>query len=301
MRRDTPAARDWDCIACSCPSPIPHQPQQQPHWYWYWHRGACCVELAPIVKWTFAPPPACVFQACLAGFGCRDTLGCVHAHVHVIANSPAAVAAFQSPDSRFQRHHFRMDAALVDFLAVAQLAWWPISKCIFAVQVVLSLLLHVVIRLLSPFWIVGSFLLLPFVHLARGLFHVVTFPLQVKWLERIEVCASVDRQRLENNTKGIQTLYIYLGTAGIIGCLTGAVLYFIFNLLSPSISNQPTPKPKPRETRTTADFRNQQRGKREERLSGHSGSSRVIVARPPASKRSGLLSQSIVEEEDSDI
>lgn len=83
MRRDTPAARDWDCIACSCPSPIPYQPQ--PHWHWHRYRGACCVELAPIVKWTFAPPPACVFQACLAGFGCRDTLGCVHAYVHVIA------------------------------------------------------------------------------------------------------------------------------------------------------------------------------------------------------------------------
>ncbi|OSS43667.1 hypothetical protein B5807_11561 [Epicoccum nigrum] len=176
-----------------------------------------------------------------------------------------------------------MDAALVDFLAVARLAWWPISRCIFAVRVVLSLLLNIINRLLSPFWIVGSFLLLPFTHLAKGLFHVVTFPLQAKWLERIE------------------TLYIYLGIAALIGCLAGAVLHFIFNLLSSSISNQPTPKPKPRETRTTAEFRSQQRGKREERLSGHSGPSRVIVARPPASKRSGLLSQSIVEEEDSDI
>lgn len=176
-----------------------------------------------------------------------------------------------------------MDAVLVDFLAVARLAWWPISKCIFAVQVVLSLLLNVIIRLLSPFWVVGSFLLLPFIHLAKALFYVVTFPLQVKWLERIE------------------TLYTYLGTAGLIGCLTGAVLYFIFNLLSSSIINQPTPKPKPRETRTAAEFKSQQSGKREERLSGRSGPSRVIVARPPASKRSDLLSQSIVEEEDSDI
>jgi hypothetical protein len=184
-------ARDWDCIACSCPSPIPHQPQ--PHWHWQWHRGACYVELAPIVKLTIDfRSTTCL---CLAGLGCRNTLGRVHAHVHVIAKSLWLLSNRQTR-TLSDITHSRMDVSLIDFLAVARLAWWPISKCIFAVQAVLLLLLNVIIRLLSPFWIVGSFLLLPFVHLAKGLFHVVTFPLQVKWLERIEVCASVDRQRL---------------------------------------------------------------------------------------------------------
>ncbi|KAF2999204.1 hypothetical protein E8E13_000128 [Curvularia kusanoi] len=183
-----------------------------------------------------------------------------------------------------------MDPTLVDFLAVAQLAWWPVSKslyalskCIYALQFVLLVALRVVLVLLSPIWNVISFLLLPFVHLAKGLFTVVTFPLQVKWLERIE------------------TLYIYLGTAGLIGCMTGAVLYFIFNLLSSSLSSHATSNPKPRRSRTAAEFRTEQREKREERLSDYSGPSRVISERTPASKRRDLLSQSIAEEEDSDL
>jgi hypothetical protein len=80
-----------------------------------------------------------------------------------------------------------MDGALVKFLTVVNLVWWPISKLIATVRIVLSPILRLVVFLLSPIWIVGSFLVLPFVHLARGLYHTLTLPLQVKWLERIEV------------------------------------------------------------------------------------------------------------------
>jgi hypothetical protein len=82
-----------------------------------------------------------------------------------------------------------MDNALVKSLTVVHLLWWPISKLINLVRVVLSPPLRLLVFLLSPIWIVGSFLVLPFVHLVRGLYHVVTLPLQVKWLERIEVCS----------------------------------------------------------------------------------------------------------------
>ena len=80
-----------------------------------------------------------------------------------------------------------MDKALNNFISVVHVVWWPISKLLNAFRIVLSPVLHVVVFLLSPIWIVGGFLLLPFIHLAKGLFHIVTLPLQVKWLERIEV------------------------------------------------------------------------------------------------------------------
>lgn len=81
-----------------------------------------------------------------------------------------------------------MDDALVKFLTVVHLLWWPCSKLINTVRIVLSPFLHLIVFLLSPIWIVGGFLILPFIHLFKGLYHIVTLPLQVKWLERIEVC-----------------------------------------------------------------------------------------------------------------
>lgn len=80
-----------------------------------------------------------------------------------------------------------MDNALVKFLTVVHLIWWPISKLINTVRILLSPVLRLVIVLLSPIRIVGGFLLLPFVHLVKALYNTVTIPLQVKWLERIEV------------------------------------------------------------------------------------------------------------------
>ena len=80
-----------------------------------------------------------------------------------------------------------MDKVLNNFFVFVQVIWWPISKLTNTFRIILSPVLHVVIFLLSPIWIVGGFLLLPFIHLTKGLFNIVTLPLQVKWLERIEV------------------------------------------------------------------------------------------------------------------
>lgn len=85
-----------------------------------------------------------------------------------------------------------MDNALAKFLTVVDLIWWPINKLINAGRIVLSPILRLVVFFLSPIWIVGSFLVLPIVHLVRGLFRIITLPLQVKWLERIEVSPCSD-------------------------------------------------------------------------------------------------------------
>ncbi|KAF3035643.1 hypothetical protein E8E11_004500 [Didymella keratinophila] len=176
-----------------------------------------------------------------------------------------------------------MDGALIKLLTVVNLVWWPISKLINTTRIVLSPILQLVVFLLSPIWIVGSFLVLPFIHLVRGLYHVVTLPLQVKWLERIE------------------TLYIYLGTAGLVGCMTGAVLYFIFKVLSSSLSiDNNTSKEKHRIGRTTAEFRAARREK-QDRMLGPSLSIPVVVDKVAGRRGRGLLSQTIVEEEDSDF
>lgn len=80
-----------------------------------------------------------------------------------------------------------MEEAPFNFFIAVQLVWWPFSKLLNAVRVLLSPFFYTIVFLVSPIWIVGTFLLLPFVHLAKGLFHIITVPLQVKWLERIEV------------------------------------------------------------------------------------------------------------------
>ncbi|KAJ4405454.1 hypothetical protein N0V91_005194 [Didymella pomorum] len=175
-----------------------------------------------------------------------------------------------------------MDGALVKFLTVVNLVWWPISKLINTIQSILSPILRLVVLLFSPIWIVGSFLVLPFVHLVKGLYHVITLPLTVKWLERIE------------------TLYIYLGTAGLVGCMTGAVLYFIFKLLSSALSIDAGSKYKPPKGRTTAEFRAARREK-QDRMLAPSLPIPVVVDKVPGRRGRGLLSQIIVEEDDSDF
>ncbi|KAF2630366.1 hypothetical protein BU25DRAFT_256988 [Macroventuria anomochaeta] len=175
-----------------------------------------------------------------------------------------------------------MDKALVNFLTVVQLVWWPLRKLTNAIRFIVSPVLHAVVFILSPIWIVGSFMLLPFIHLAKGLFHIITLPLQVKWLERIE------------------TLYIYLGTAGLIGCMTGAVLYFIFKFLSSSLSIDATSRVKPRKGRTTAEFRSARREK-QDRILASMPPTQVVLDKASRRRRHGLLSQTIVEEEDSDF
>ncbi|KAF4303121.1 hypothetical protein GTA08_BOTSDO09251 [Botryosphaeria dothidea] len=64
---------------------------------------------------------------------------------------------------------------------------------------------------LSPLYYGLQFVLLPFIYLARFGSRVIVFPFVL--LARLE------------------TLYVYLGVAGIIGVCAGGILYFIFSAL----------------------------------------------------------------------
>lgn len=60
--------------------------------------------------------------------------------------------------------------------AVLYIIWWPINQ-----------ILKGVVFVLTPIWTLVSFILLPFIHLARTLINIITFPFSAQWLERIEV------------------------------------------------------------------------------------------------------------------
>jgi hypothetical protein len=60
--------------------------------------------------------------------------------------------------------------------AVLYIVWWPIKQ-----------ILKSIVVLLTPLWTLASFILLPFIHLARTVSNIITFPFSVQWLDRIEV------------------------------------------------------------------------------------------------------------------
>ncbi|KAH7357443.1 hypothetical protein BKA66DRAFT_574440 [Pyrenochaeta sp. MPI-SDFR-AT-0127] len=164
------------------------------------------------------------------------------------------------------------DALTIVFI-ILHLVWWPVSK-----------LIRLIAILLSPIWVLGSFLLLPFIHLGHTIINVVSFPFSLQWRERFE------------------TLYIFLATAGLIGCLTGAILFITFKFLSSTLNIDPTVASKPREKgRTTADYRAARRVKREELIDHSPVATPVVLKKVSGPRRRGLLSQAIIEEEDSDF
>lgn len=176
-------------------------------------------------------------------------------------------------------------------LTTVYIIWWPINQLLKAAVVVIT-----------PVWNFLSFILLPFIHLAQTIFNIVTFPFAGKWLDRIEVHTNATRCKLRI-LKQIQTLYIYLGTAGLIGCMTGAVVYVLFKALSSSLNLDSAPR-KP--GRTVAEFRVEQRSKghrvkKEKSPDVTPTPTPVILKRVPGPRRQGLLSQAIIEEEDSDF
>jgi hypothetical protein len=65
-------------------------------------------------------------------------------------------------------------------VVTAEFIWWPIGKLINAI-------IYTTILLLSPFYNVIIFILLPFIHFANAIITVISIPFSVKWLERIEV------------------------------------------------------------------------------------------------------------------
>jgi hypothetical protein len=101
-------------------------------------------------------------------------------------------------------------------------------------------------------------------------------------------------------SKPLQTLYIYLGTATLIGGLTGGVLFAIYSFLSSSlnIDSAASPTP-PKQGRTPAEFQAARREKQQKAVDREPPTP-VLLDKPPSSRRRGLLSQTIDEEEDSD-
>jgi hypothetical protein len=177
------------------------------------------------------------------------------------------------------------DALAIVFLVFHVLSW-PLVK-----------LANAVIILLSPIWTLVAFLLLPFVHLARVFVNIASFPFKTQWLERIEVTML---RSLTAPSKTLQTLYIYLGTATLIGGLTGGVLFAIYSFLSSSLNIDPaTPPAAPDQGRTPAEFQAARREKQHKAVNRQPPTP-VLLDKPPSSRRRGLLSQTIDEEEDSD-
>jgi hypothetical protein len=96
-------------------------------------------------------------------------------------------------------------------------------------------------------------------------------------------------------------VYVYLGTAGLIGCLTGAVLFLIFRLLSSTLNMDSTIVPQSEDKgRTAAAYRAARREKMEMTKQSPSASP-IVLKKVAGPRRRGLLSQAIIEEEDSDF
>jgi hypothetical protein len=83
--------------------------------------------------------------------------------------------------------------------------------------------------------------------------------------------------------------------------MTGAILYLIFKFLSSSLRIDATSRATPRKGRTTAEFRAARR-KKQDHMLAPSPPIPVVVDKVPGRRGHGLLSQTIVEEEeDSDF
>jgi hypothetical protein len=89
--------------------------------------------------------------------------------------------------------------------------------------------------------------------------------------------------------------------------MTGAVVFMLFKFVSSSLNLEAATVHLPRDrSRTTADFRTEQREKKKrvkkaESLEVSPAHTPVILKRVPGARRQGLLSQAIIEEEDSDF
>ncbi|KAF2854360.1 hypothetical protein T440DRAFT_273728 [Plenodomus tracheiphilus IPT5] len=167
-----------------------------------------------------------------------------------------------------------LQQALTVLFVVLHIIWWPISK-----------LLASLVFVLSPFYRVALFLLLPFIHAGQVVINILSFPFSAKWLERIE------------------TLYIYLGTAALIGCITGGILYTIIRVLSSTLNIDAKAPPKPRQkSRTVAQYRATKAVEKKDFPDLGPSIPPVILKKVPEfRRRKGLLSSAVIEEEDSDL
>ncbi|KAF2733536.1 hypothetical protein EJ04DRAFT_438922 [Polyplosphaeria fusca] len=162
-----------------------------------------------------------------------------------------------------------------DALATASIALyalcWPFLKLARGLAV-----------LLSPFWALARFLLLPVTYLATALFTLLSLPFSLNLLDRVE------------------TIYAFLGIAGLIGCITGALLYFFFDFLSSTLGiNDPPDTDAHANGRTVSAHRAARRKRKAEAVNFRANPAMPSAASPQ--RRRGLLAQTIIEEEDSDL
>ncbi|KAF2446441.1 hypothetical protein P171DRAFT_357484 [Karstenula rhodostoma CBS 690.94] len=144
--------------------------------------------------------------------------------------------------------------------------WLPISK-----------ILSAVVFILSPFWALAQFIFLPVAYLLKTIYAFVSFPFRLHLLERIE------------------TIYIWVGVAGLIGCIAGTVLFLVFRFLASAFHLDGTTDAQSRASgRTVKEFRAMRRVKKEPHTGSPSGRRLDKVA---ALRRRGLSSQPILEEE----
>lgn len=171
--------------------------------------------------------------------------------------------------------------AFVTTWRVLFLLSWPIIK-----------LFHLVAILLSPIWTIAQFIFLPFTVLAQTLLSVILFPFRLNLLDRVE------------------TIYIYLGIAGLIGFLAGGILYLTFNVLTSTLridassvhSNAVAQARLRRKARTAAEYRaDRSRKKEKENESAAPSSPTTLRGEMAVRRQRGLLAQTIIEEEDSDF
>ena len=84
--------------------------------------------------------------------------------------------------------------------------------------------------------------------------------------------------------------------------MTGTILFIIFKFLSSSLHIDGPLVPEARENgRTTAEYRAARRERKDESFDHSPIATPVVLKKVPGSRRRGLLSQAIIEEEESDF
>ncbi|KAF2253906.1 hypothetical protein BU26DRAFT_516174 [Trematosphaeria pertusa] len=149
-------------------------------------------------------------------------------------------------------------------------AWWPTSKLLLAIRAILS-----------PFWAILQFVFLPLIYLVHAILAVILLPFRLHLLERFE------------------TIYIWLGIASLIGCVTGGALFLLFRILSSALNiDAAAAESKTRDRgRTAKEYRAARHERKRAAADGFSSSSSTAVHKAAKPDRRGLSSQTIIEEE----
>ncbi|PVI07662.1 hypothetical protein DM02DRAFT_550559 [Periconia macrospinosa] len=151
---------------------------------------------------------------------------------------------------------------------ILYILWWPTNKFI-----------HVIKFILSPIWALVRFIFLPVTYLLETIFNVILFPFRINVLERIE------------------TIYIWLGIAALVGCITGAILYLIYRGLTSAFSIDATTSTEPQKATKGKTIEEYRAARRERRGKGTDDSSSPTATRHRVARRRNLSSFAIMEEE----